>query len=157
MNTMRGALAFLLASVAALQAAPVDYRWTIGFGQGTLEAIIRNEFGSSLNIYCPAGQTDTTPGMFVSVDKVRPRAGEQIDVQIVVDNKNHPFYLEEIQFRASGRANLNSLYALVDALAASRARGFVVEFPRFRMSERFSLMNAREVLGSGKDFLQGCG
>ena len=153
---MRGVLAFLLTSVAALQAAPVDYRWTIGFGQGTLEAIIRNEFGSSVNIYCPAGQIDTTPGMFVSVDKVRPRAGERIDVQFVVDNKNHAFYLEEIQFRASGRANLNSFHALVDALATSKARRFVVEFPKFRMSERFSLLNAREALGSGQEFLRGC-
>jgi hypothetical protein len=135
----------------------VDYRWTLGFAQGTSEAIIRNDNDSSVNIYCPSGQSDTTPGMFIHVNKIRPRAREQITVQIIVDGKNHTFYLQESQFQASGRANAESLHSLVNSLAGSKGRSFVVEFPNFGMSERFSLLDARRALGTGRNaILSGC-
>lgn len=69
------------------------------------EAIIRNANDSSLNIYCPSGQVETVPGMFIESAKVKPKVGEQIIVQMTVDGKNHPFYLQETQFQAHGRVN----------------------------------------------------
>src|SRR5688500_2132254 len=98
--------------LAASHAWAVDYRWTTSFAQGTVEAIIRNRGGSSVNIYCPSGQANTTPGMFIKVGRVNPKAGEQVDVQIIVDGENYPFTLDEIQFLAGGRANRRSLDAL---------------------------------------------
>jgi len=143
---MRILTALLLLCTALLCAAAFAetsaFRWTVGYAQGTIEAIIRNEFGSSVNLYCPSGQEDPTPGMFIKVDKIRPRAGERITVQIVVDDENHAFDLAEIQFIASGRANLLSFQRLVDDLAASKGRTFAVEFPKFGMGERFSLLGA---------------
>ena len=146
----------LLLILISGNAYAVDYRWTIGFAQGTVEAIIRNAAGSSVNIYCPSGQLDTTPGMFIKVDKVRPRKDEQIHVQIVVDGKNHAFGLREIEFQASGRANFKSLHSLIDDLAKAKGKQFSVEFPKFGMAERFSLLDARKTLKSGGNFLSDC-
>ena len=94
--------------------------------------------------------------MFIEFDKLKPKRGEQVDVQIVVDGKRHPFGFAEIQFEAKGPANRNSLAALIDALTKSRARSFVVEVPKFGISERFSLLGAQKVFKSAKDFLDGC-
>ena len=141
------ALVFLC---AAAQAETSAFRWTVGFAQGTIEAIIRNEFDSSVNLYCPSGQLDPTPGMFIDVDKIRPRPGERIAVQIIVDGENHAFYLEENQFKAGGRANLQSFHRLVDALAASKGKTFAVEFPKFGMSERFSLFGAPKAVKAAR-------
>jgi hypothetical protein len=153
---MRIAIAVLVI-LLSIPAHAVDYRWTQGFGQGTLEAIIRNANGSSVNIYCPAGQEDTTPGIFIEASKVRPKAGERVDVQIVVDRNSHAFSLEESQFRAEGRANKESLAVLVTALRTSKSRSFVVEFPASRISERFSLLDARKALGTKRnEILDGC-
>jgi hypothetical protein len=151
---------WLLSSILVLTinfALAVDYRWTLGFAQGTSEAIIRNESGSSVNIYCPAGQIDTTPGMFVNVSRVRPKPREQITIQIVVDGKSFPFDLDEIQYIATGRANREALASLVSAFAGSKGRSFVVEFPKFGMAERFSLVDVRRAVGSGRgSVLDGC-
>ena len=79
-----------------------------------------------------------------------------IDVQIVVDGKKNAFSFAEIQFEAAGQANMNALSSLIDALVKSKSRTFVVEFPKFGMSERFSLLNARKVFTSARKFLEGC-
>src|ERR1700752_3195738 len=134
MRGIKRAVALAAVIIPLSAAHAVDYRWTTGFAHGTVEAIIKNENGSGVDIYCPAGQTDTTPGMFIETDKVRPRPNEQIDVQIIVDGRNYPFYLREIQFKAEGRQNLNDLYALIDALAKSGNKSFSVEFPKFGMA-----------------------
>jgi hypothetical protein len=131
----------------------VDYRWTRGFAMGTDEAIIRNASGASLNIYCPSGQTDTTPGMFIETNKVRFKKGEQVLVQIVVDGKNHPFNFDEVQYIAGGRSFRLALDRLVDALKEAKAKSFVVEFPKQRVAERFSLLNVKDAIG---DILSGC-
>jgi hypothetical protein len=150
------ALLVVVSLLAASYAWAVDYRWTTSFAQGTVEAIIHNRNGSSINIYCPSGQTDTTPGMFIEVRRISPKAKEQVDVQIIVDGENHPFTLDESQFRAGGRAFRNALDALVDALAGSKAKTFKVEFPKHRTSETFSLRDARKALKSAKVFLADC-
>ena len=131
-------------------------RWTIGFGQGTFEAIVETGSGASVNIYCPSGQIDRTPGMFIDVGRVKPKAKQHVDVQIIVDSKNYPFTLEENQFQASDRATFNSLHALVDALAKSKGKTFKVEFPKFGTAETFPLLGAKTAFKSAKDFLGEC-
>jgi hypothetical protein len=92
----------------------------------------------------------------LETDKVRPRLHERVDVQIIVDGSNYPFYFEEIQFKAAGRINMVSLHALINALVKSNQKTFTVEFPKFGNSETFSLLDARKALGSAAAFLSGC-
>jgi len=153
---MRLTIGFVLALALSIPAEAVDFRWGSSTTMGTTEAIIANENGSTLNIYCPAGQIDKTPGMFVHVDKVRPRAGEKIDVQIVIEGESHAFILDEIQWEANGRARMNNIYSLVKALTNASEPSFIIEFPKFGMSERFSLLDARKTLGSPGKFLRDC-
>ncbi len=94
--------------------------------------------------------------MILQSDKVRPREGEQIDVQIVVDGHNHTFYFEDIEFRASGRYNMTDFRNLIEALVESKSKKFSVEFPKFGSLEEFSLVGAKEALVSPDDFLEGC-
>ena len=142
---------------AASDAFAVDFRWTSGFGQGTLEANIENGNGSSVNIYCPAWQEDKTPGLFVQVKGINAQRDELVTVQIVVDGKNYPFHLNEIRFRADGRANRWEFRELLRALASSKQKSFVIEFPKYNIAETFSLLDARKTIGLGKLFvLNGC-
>ena len=66
---MRFTAGLLAAAAFCSQAHCADHRWTTAFAQGTIENIIRNEHGSSLNIYRPSGQIPTTPGMFIESRK----------------------------------------------------------------------------------------
>lgn len=152
MRALIAAASLLVAS----HAWAAEQRWTTAFAQGTIEAIIRNGNGSSVNIYCPSGQADTTPGMFIEVSRVKPKAQEKVDVQFLVDGKAHPFAFDEIQFQASGRANRESLSSLVDALATSKGKTFKVGFPKLGIDETFSLLGARKAFKSAKDFLEDC-
>ena len=149
-------LVSLILSISA--AIAVDYRWTVNYDLGTLEAIIRNRNDANITIYCPEGQTDTTPGMFFDVASIKPQRGERVTVQIVVDGENYAFDFDEIQFTASSRAEKWRFRAFVDALVASKQKSFVVEFPKYGRSETFSLLDARKSLGHGKtSILDGCG
>jgi hypothetical protein len=151
-------LSIPLLVLATSAAMAVDYRWTSSYAQGTLEAIIRNRNDSSVMIYCPEGQEDTTPGMFIEVKRINPEKGESVTVQIVVDGDSHAFDLQEIQFLASSNTEKLQFFALVDALVASKQKSFVVEFPKYDMAETFSLLDARKSLGDGKNsILAGCG
>ena len=69
MRLLLSVLAVILSGSAAL---PVDFRWTRGYGQGTLEGNIRNGNESMFTIYCPAGSDDKTPGMFITVARIKP-------------------------------------------------------------------------------------
>jgi hypothetical protein len=153
---MRFAAGVLAAAAFCAQAHGAEPRWTTAFAQGTVENIIRNGQGASLNIYCPSGQIPSTPGMFIESKKLSPSAQEKLDVRIVVDGRSRAFVFDEIQFQAVGQANRNALAALIDALVKSKSRSFVVEVPKFGMSERFSLSNARRVFTSAREFLDGC-
>jgi hypothetical protein len=146
-----GVLAALIIPVSAK-----DYRWTLGYGQGTTEAIIRNGRDASVNIFCPAGQAETTPGMFIETKAISFKAGEKVAVQIVIDGKSHAFDFEEIEFKAQGAAKHGALSALIDALTKSKGKSFAVEFPKLGKSEQFSLLGARKAMTSAKEFLDGC-
>jgi hypothetical protein len=143
---------------SASAAMAVDYRWTSSYAQGTLEAIIRNGNESTVTIYCPEGQDDTTPGMFIEVKRIAPKAKESVTVQIIVDGDSYAFDLQEIQYLANSNAEKLHFFALVDALVASRQKSFVVEFPKYQIAETFSLLDAPKSLGEGKNsILAGCG
>src|SRR5258708_5968234 len=134
-----------------------EQRWTSAYAQGTTEAIIRNELSSNVNIYCPAGQADTTPGIFIEFKKVTAKAGEAVAVQFVIDGKTHAFDFAEIQFEAKDPAKRSALLALIDAFTTSKSKSFVVAFPKLGVSERFSLLGAKKAMTSAKEFLDGCG
>jgi hypothetical protein len=143
--------------IVATAAHAVDYRWTNTFSQGTFEAIIENANDASVNIYCPAGQEDHTPGIFISSSKVKPAAKERVTVQIVVDGENHPFDFDEIRFLANSNRAMLNLQALIDALSASKQKHFIVEFPKYKVSETFSSLDARKSLRVGKkSIIDGC-
>ncbi len=144
--------------LTASTALAVDYRWTLSYDQGTLEAAIYNRNDSSILISCPLGQTDTTPEMLIEVKRIKPKAGEQVTVQIIVDDDNYPFELNEIEFTANSLSGKRQFRALLDALVASRKKSFVIEFPKYNTSETFSLRDARKIVGRGKDsIIEGCG
>lgn len=153
---MRFTLTCAVLAALTLPASAKDFRWTNGYGQGTTEAIIRNASGASVNIYCPAGQAETTPGMFIETKTITFKAGEQAAVQFVVDGKNYAFDFQEIQFEAKGAEKHKALSALIDALVKSKGKVFAVEFPKLGKSEKFSLLGARKAMTSAKEFLDGC-
>jgi hypothetical protein len=158
MRRLKPLLSILPLALSASTAMAADYRWTSSCDQGTLEATIWNRNASNIVIYCPKGQEDTTPGMFLEVKRIKPQRGESVTVQIVVDGDSFPFELNEIQFTASSRAEKWRFFALVDALVASKQKSFVVEFPKYDTSETFSLVDARKSLGQWKSsILSGCG
>lgn len=136
--------------VLTTSALAVDYRWSQGFGHGTTEALVRNKTGASLNIYCPAGSQDTTPGMFVDTNAFKTKKGTSVDIQIIVDGKNHPFEIKDTQYLAAGRGFRNNLEELVSSIRSSKNKYFTVEYPKYNVVERFSLLNARSSLSSGK-------
>lgn len=147
MKLLPVAFALMLSGTAALA---VDFRWTLGYGQGTLEANIENGAGSTFSIYCPAGSDDKTPGIFISVTRIKPQVKEAVTAQIIIDGKNHPFLLDGSRFKAEGRQNQWDFRALVNALATSKQKSFVVEFPKYQTQETFSLLDVRKTLGTAK-------
>ncbi len=88
--------------------------------------------------------------MFVQSAKISPLKDEQVSVRIIVDGKNHAFVFNEIQFLASGRMKYTALSELVRALIRSKAKQFVVEVPKYKLAERFSLRGARRALADGR-------
>jgi hypothetical protein len=122
MRRLKPLLSILPLALSASTAMAADYRWTSSYDQGTLEATIWNRNASNIVIYCPEGQEDTTPGMFLEVKRIKPQRGESVTVQIVVDGDSFPFELNEIQFTASSRAEKWRFFALVDALVASKQK-----------------------------------
>ena len=76
MRRLKPLLSIQLLVLTASAAMAVDYRWTSSYAQGTLEAIIHNRNDSNVTIYCPEGQEDTTPGVFIEVKRIKPKAGE---------------------------------------------------------------------------------
>jgi hypothetical protein len=153
---MRFVLALAVLASLIIPVSAKDHRWTLAYAQGTTEAIIRNDQGSNINIYCPSGQAEPTPGIFFEVKTIKPKAGEAVAVQFVVDGKSHAFDFAEIQFEAKGPARVNALSALIDALTKSKGKEFIVEFPKLGKSERFSLLGAKKAMTSAKEFLDGC-
>lgn len=94
-------------------------------------------------------------GMFIHVDRIKPPGDELVDVRIIVDGKNYPFSLKEIRLEPTSRTERWEFIALVRALSASKQKSFVVEYPKYKTAETFSLLDARKTLRGGK-ILEGC-
>lgn len=110
-----------------------------------------------MNIYCPSGQIDTSPGMFLRSSKVKTRRGQSGDVQFVVGGKNYPFSFTDGHFKAWTRIDKQGLWSLVAALRVSTGKQFIVEWPKQRVSEAFPLLNANDALSDGKKpFVDAC-
>lgn len=88
--------------------------------------------------------------MFISVARIKPQVKEAVTAQIIIDGKNHPFLLDGSQFKAAGRQNQWDFRALVNALATSKQKSFVVEFPKYETRETFSLLDVRKTSGTAK-------
>lgn len=146
-----GAIASLALTQASLAQAGGSQRWTAGFGQGTSEAIIRNRAGSEFNLYCPAGQDDTTPGFFYHPKALDFQAEQDVQVKVVVDRQDFAFATKEGQFLASDKAGKDTIRALAIALIKSRAESFSIELPTLRTRDVFSLKNVRKALGGKKN------
>ena len=95
--------------------------------------------------------------MFIHVNRIKAQRDELVTAQIIVDGKNYPFYLKEIEFLAEGRANMWDFREFLRALASSKQKSFVIEFPKYNTAETFSLLDARKTIGLGKrSILKGC-
>jgi hypothetical protein len=152
------ALISLAAALAfTTSAAAVDFRWNQGFGQGTLEASIQNREGATFSVSCPAGSDDTTPSLDVRTKMVPMPKGKVVDVQVIVDGKNHPFNLIDGSYLGAGRSFRQDIENVVNALRKSKGKTFDVEYPMAGKKDTFSLQNARTALGAGKaSILSGC-
>lgn len=139
-----------LCVVCSNPAMAVDHRWGSSFAQGTVEAIVKNLGGASVNIYCPSGQVDTPPGIFLRSSKLKTVPGQSMDVQFVVDGNNYPFSFTEGHLKAETRIDKQGLWSPVAALRTSKAKQFTVEWPKQRVSEAFPLSNASDALSDGK-------
>ena len=102
-----------------------------------------NRNASNIVIYCPEGQEDSTPGMFLEVKRIKPQRGESVSIQIVVDRDDYAFGLNVRSNSPQARGPM-AIFALVDALVASK-KSFVVQFPNTirRRSFRFSTHASR--------------
>ncbi|AWN46679.1 hypothetical protein DK419_10440 [Methylobacterium terrae] len=147
-------IAFVLSATAA---QAVEYRWTDGFGQGTLEAKIVSRSKDELLIYCGSGQEARPVGMFFTIGGKQYRRSERTYVQFVVDGKNHPFEFAETRYDASGRGFYGNLSRFVAALARSKSQTFLFEVPEENISRSLSLLNAADALGRSPDsIIDGC-
>jgi hypothetical protein len=94
--------------------------------------------------------------MFIEATGLEPKAGEKVDVQIVVDGKKNDFSFDQIQFIAAEPAGLKGLNSLIDELAKSKSATFTMNVPKFGVSEALSTAGARKALKSARYFLDGC-
>lgn len=153
---MKVMISALIAMLTMLPAHAANGRWTLGYGMGTTEAIVENANGASVNIYCPSGQADHTPGIIIETNTVHPRADERVDLQFIVDGRVEPLSFDEIEFKASDPAKMNALRGLIDTLAHAKSPTFSIRFLNVGSADTFSLAGAKEALGSAKEFLDGC-
>lgn len=159
---MRSLLTMTLLLLAASTASAVDHRWTLISDEEYSSATIDGN-KSSLAIVCSLGPKDIwgTPRYWGSMMTFEPGTLKQSDgakedvVQFIVDGRNYPFtwdrtYRYVLPSLADGK---RELHELVTVLASSNQQTFVIRFPKYKRSETFSLLDARQVLGSGKDFI----
>lgn len=141
-STLPTALAFLTASPALA----VEYRWTSGTGQGTVEASIRNRTGSTFRVFCGSGTDERRAGIILEGLARTAPTGKALDVQVVVDGKNYPFSITDGYGPVAARAGRFALEEMAKAMLASRVKRFTVEYPALDKSETFSLGNVGDAL-----------
>ncbi|WP_430912774.1 hypothetical protein [Methylobacterium sp. sgz302541] len=138
----------ILFDTAAAQA--VDYRWTVGTGQGNVEASIRNREGGRFILFCGSGTPDRRGGIIVEGPASQAPKGKPVDVQVVVDGRNFAFSVTDGYGPTTVRGERFALANLASALIASKAESFAVEYPGLGRSEKFSLLNVSDAVKEGR-------
>lgn len=140
------AFAFMLSSASA---NAVDFRWATGFDMGAFSASVRNKVGSVLILSCGA---DKTSGNVQVISKALTSSQNANNtVQIVIDGRNYPIYIEHNLFEANSRSKYTYFYNLVKALVTTKSTSLRAEYPEYSQEERFSLLNVKDALMSIKD------
>ena len=162
---MRWLLTMTFLILSASVARAVDYRWTLISHEEYLSASIENGHAASISIVCALPPKDVwgTPRHWkshVSVFTDQDVGGgpPTLDtVQFIIDRKKYSFTRYRfVRFIWPTSADVDrELHEFVTALALSNQQTFVVRFPKYKHSDTFSLLDARKVLGSGKDFILG--
>lgn len=155
-------ITFLILTASTVLA--VDYRWTLISNEESSEATIDNGTKSSLMIDCSLPSKDLWgaprhwfPSITLEPGTVVLRDGaKEAVVQFIVDGKIYPFMWDRkyhfvLSILAANKER--DLHEFVTALASSNQQTFIMRFPKYKNSEKFSLLDARKVLGNGKDFI----
>ncbi len=143
---LRSFLPPVLAILMASPALAIDYRWTSGTGQGTVEASIRNRTGSTFRVFCGSGTDDRQMGILLEGLATTAPKGRPLDVQVVVDGKNFPFAVTDGYGVVSARSSRFDLEAMAKAMLASKATSFTIEYPSLDKSETFPLGDVADAL-----------
>lgn len=146
-------LATVLATFTLFATAPawaVDYRWVVGTGQGTVEASIRNKDGGRFTLFCGSGTDEKRSGIILEGVAAKAPKGQPVDVQVIVDGENHVFRIKDGYGPVDARGARLELQRLAQALVASRARTFTVEYPSLDAAETYPLANVRDAVRDGK-------
>jgi hypothetical protein len=131
-------LGFAFAAISPAIARSVEYRWTSGPGMGgTITAAIVNAAGSAFRIYCATGGDPPRGGFEYETKRAALRENER--VQIVVGKKS--FVLTSGP-NMGARGSRIELSKLVGEMIKTRAKFFLVEVPRTKFAEQFSLRDA---------------
>jgi hypothetical protein len=147
--------------LAASTALAADHRWELISNESSSDATIENSNKVSFGISCSLPTRDVwgAPTQWGTTMRLEygtstPNVGTNGDpVQFIVDGKSYPFRWDRHYFFVSPTDGERGNHEFVTALASSDQKTFVVRFPKFKHSERFSLLDARKALGSGKDFI----
>jgi hypothetical protein len=107
---------------------------------GQITAAVVNAAGSAFRIYCATGSGDHPKGGFEYETK-RTALRENERVQIVVGKKSFVLI-------SGPDMNRIALSKLVDEMIKTRAKFFLVEVPRTKFAEQFSLKDAATHLKS---------
>jgi hypothetical protein len=159
---MRLLLTMLLLTLAVSSARAVDHRWTLISDEEYSSATIDNDHDSSISIVCALASKDVwgtprdwKPRVSVFIAKPLNDGATEDTVQFIVDGRSYPFTRNRA-FRyiwPISAEEKRDLREFVTALASSNQQTFVIRFPKYKHSETFSLLDARKVLGNGKDFI----
>lgn len=152
---MRTVAAIILLALFANQSIAVDYRWLHFIHMEEYARIINGN--AAFQIYCSHRDGSVGAELELSAqEKTKIPQGEPVLVQLVVDDKNFGLNLvgEEIDFNHSPDDGI--FYDFVRALLRSRDKHFLVELPKYGISETFSLLSVKTALGAPKDIVFNC-
>lgn len=129
--------------------------WTSGFGQGVIEANVRNNNGAQLSVACPVGSEIVKPGFNLEVARKGPATQtESLEAVIEIDGEPNvwSFYrrltgpgdpvaygADAINFRAEAEHK-----AIVAAMR--RGRSVTIYIPPERVRETFTLAGSGAAL-----------
>ena len=144
-----------LAGTASAQGYREPQRsWFSGFGQGILEAAVRNSDGAELRFACLAGAENVAPSITLTLESGGPVVGaENLNAVFEIDGVGHEWSFHRKLSRENGveyhfeafnwRVELDQQRL---ASALRRGRTVVVFVPADRVMQEFSLSGSHEAL-----------